>query len=211
MNFALFIEVLLLCMVGVISPGPNFLMTAANTMENGRIAGILTALGVTFGVTIWLFVCAFGISGLFLEHQTSFYIMQILSIIFVFYIGCKIIKNRHSRIEKNQKNEEYKTKLSFFKYGFLGTILNTGVGIFYTIIFTKLFSFYGKDMKYIYLHITVFNAIELVWFIFVAFFVSFAQKFINKYFSKINLCMGISMLCFGFKMLSQLSIFNFVN
>jgi len=202
MNTMLLFETLLLCIIGVISPGPNFLMVVANTIESGKKAGIITAIGVGLGVSVWLLICGLGLGFLLSSYKWVEVLLNILACIFIFYIGIKIIKNKNKINEINKKDDgiiRYETSISFMKYGFIGTILNFGVGIFYSIIFAKLILEYSNNIKYIILHGFIFNIIEFSWFLFVAHFVAFSSKFINKYSSKINVLLGLLMIYFGIK------------
>lgn len=203
MNTTFFIETVILCLIAAASPGPNFFMTTANTMEYGKKAGIMTALGVALGVTIWLFVCGLGLGVLISKFTWLNFILQISASIFLFYIGFKILKNCNKIISQTS-NIDKKDSVSFFTKGFIGTVLNGGVGVFYGAIFAKVIAEYGSDISEILFHGLVFNLIELFWFLLVAIFVSSVRKFVEKYTKYINISLGILMIYFGFGFLNKL-------
>ncbi len=198
MNIELFYETVILCLMAAMSPGPNFLMTVANTNENGRIAGLMTAFGVAIGVTFWLFLCGFGLAFIIVDSPFIQKILNYTVAIFLVYIGARTIKNRHIAPQGEASPlKDSKNKLEFFAIGLTGTIFNGGVGIFYGAIFTKIITEYGKNYPMILFHITIFNIIELLWFVFVAVLVSFASKFIRQNYAKINLFLGILILYYA--------------
>ena len=197
MNIQLFYETVILCLMAAASPGPNFFMTVANTTESGRVAGIMTAFGVTLGVTFWLILCGFGLSFVIVGNPFIQNFLNIAVVIFLIYLGWRIIKNRNIRPVESKIIIEKSGMWNFFKIGLIGTVLNGGVGVFYAAIFSKIITEYGYNYKMIIMHITVFNAIELFWYFFVAIGVSYASKFMNRNYAMVNLCLGVTMLYFA--------------
>ncbi len=192
MNLQLFTEVLLLCLVAAASPGPNFLMTAANSMEYGRKAGILTALGITLGVVIWLLFCGFGLGVLMAKFQWINISLQVAASLFLFYIGIKTLKYYNRSASRTPKLKTSDSR-SFFMQGLVGTLLNGGVGVFYGAIFAKIITVYGHNVFKILVHGGVFSIIEAAWFLLVAFCVSEVRGFVDKYAKWINIILGILM------------------
>lgn len=201
MNVTLFFETLTLCTIAAASPGPNFFMTVANTNQYGRQAGIMTALGIGFGVTFWLFVCGFGLALIISENTLVQKLLSLGVVFFLIYLGIKIIKDRDilPKQPNNAINISNSTKFSFFRIGLIGTLLNGGVGIFYAAIFAKIVIEYGKNYGMILFHILTFNIVEFAWFLFVAFFVAYARNFMRENSKKINVFLGVAMFYFAVK------------
>lgn len=195
MNLKLLVETTILCLIAATSPGPNFCMTISNTMKYGKIQGLMTAIGIGFGVTIWLFLCGFGLSYLLEKYKFFSIYLNISLALMMFYLAYKIITPERNKKTK-EINLDNKSKLLFFKYGFIGTILNAGVGMFYSVIFAKIIN-YNVENYELLLYGLIFNIIEFCWYIFVVIFFTFANNYVKKYNKQINFALCASMIYFS--------------
>ena len=79
------VTVVLLFMLGLLSPGPNFLVVADSTLEWGRFAGFITGLGAATGDALYAVAALFGVGRL--VHEGS-RMMMTIRILGGFYLGC---------------------------------------------------------------------------------------------------------------------------
>ena len=94
MTLITFVQVLTVCLLGAMSPGPSMAVVIHNAIFKGRYNGILTSIGHGIGIAIY---ATFAVLGLGLIIKTNIFIfngLKILSIIFLIFIGVKAISNK---------------------------------------------------------------------------------------------------------------------
>ncbi|MGL6213340.1 LysE family translocator, partial [Billgrantia desiderata] len=100
-----FLALLLITIITILTPGPDFLVIVKNTLVRSRRAGIYTALGVS--TAIWFHI-AYSIT--FVNYITGasdrvFEIVRILGGMYLLWLGSKALlasSNSCIRIENNE-------------------------------------------------------------------------------------------------------------
>ena len=67
MNIESWFQLVAICFLGAVSPGPSLALIVANTLAGGRAYGVVTSLGHGAGIGIWAFLTALGISGVIVD------------------------------------------------------------------------------------------------------------------------------------------------
>ncbi|XCI75445.1 MAG: LysE family translocator [Flavobacteriales bacterium] len=118
-NFSLF---LISSLFLVILPGPDFVYVITQGVDQGRRAGVLAALGISFGLLIHTLLAAFGLSAIVHTSRTVYLILKYLGAIYLLYIGLRML------LKKTVKNHEVvsidKKKRATFAQGILINIFN---------------------------------------------------------------------------------------
>lgn len=78
-----YINLLLILTIGLISPGPDFIIVLKNTTSYSKSHGIWTALGVAVGTLVHITYIAFGF-GILL--QKNIFMLTLLKYIGAFYL-----------------------------------------------------------------------------------------------------------------------------
>ena len=71
----------------IVTPGPDTAVTVRNTLLGGRIAGILTALGISTGQAIWALATSFGIVALLVASEFLFQAVKYAGAAYLIYLG----------------------------------------------------------------------------------------------------------------------------
>jgi threonine/homoserine/homoserine lactone efflux protein len=71
----------------IMTPGPDTAVTVRNTLLGGRLAGILTALGITAGQSIWALATSFGIVALLVASEVLFQAVKYAGAAYLIYLG----------------------------------------------------------------------------------------------------------------------------
>ncbi len=71
----------------IMTPGPDTAVTVRNTLLGGRLAGILTALGITAGQAIWALATSFGIVALLVASEVLFQAVKYAGAAYLIYLG----------------------------------------------------------------------------------------------------------------------------
>lgn len=72
-----------------ISPGPAMMFTLHQSQTNGLKSGILAALGVEFGVFIYVILTALGIATFFAHYPTLYMLFQLAGAVYLLYLAYK--------------------------------------------------------------------------------------------------------------------------
>ena len=150
-------------LLAVMSPGPDTAIIFHQSFAKGRAQGILTALGIGFGIFIHCFFAISGITLLIYSSEEAKFFVKCLGALYLLYLGISFFISK-----KSSKSDE--TKVLFknpFVIGLVTNLLNVKAFLFTV----SLFSFINLDpsslMSIIYL--LYFPIITAAWFSFVTY------------------------------------------
>ena len=78
MHFEVVLYVVLIDILAIISPGPDFFMVLRNTLSHGRRAGFYTTLGITFAGALAFCIALFGIDVVISKNHLLFVILKLI-------------------------------------------------------------------------------------------------------------------------------------
>ena len=162
MTLITFIQVLTVCLLGAMSPGPSMAVVINNAIFKGRYNGILTSIGHGVGITIY---ATFAVLGLGLILETNIIIFnsfKILSIVFLVFIGLKSILNKE---KLNLEKKDVKEKTISFLQGFSISILNPKILVWFIAIYSQFMSVNNELIFNIYL-VSIAGIVDAFWYIF---------------------------------------------
>jgi threonine/homoserine/homoserine lactone efflux protein len=113
----------------VFTPGPNTLYIITRSVQQGRIAGIVSSLGIQVGTLFHITAAAFGVSALLLSSALAFNIVKYLGAVYLIYLGIKTLLTRE-KIEAKEKVEEKSLSRTFYQ-GILVHVLNPKSALFF--------------------------------------------------------------------------------
>lgn len=159
----IFFSAALAHLLAVMSPGPDTAIIFHQSFVKGRAQGILTALGIGFGIFIHCFFAISGISLLIYSSAEAKFFIKCLGALYLLYLGISFFISKKSSKSKD-------TKVLFknpFVIGLVTNLLNIKAFLFTV----SLFSFINLDpsslMSIIYL--LYFPIITAAWFCFVTY------------------------------------------
>ena len=186
MTLITFVQVLTVCLLGAMSPGPSMAVVIHNAIFKGRYNGILTSIGHGIGIAIY---ATFAVLGLGIIIETNIFIfnsLKILSIIFLIFIGMKSILNKEKLI---LEKKDVKEKTISFLQGFSISILNPKILVWFIAIYSQFMSINNKLIFNIYL-VTIAGIVDAFWYIFLTLAVTTASA-LNFFQTKILLIQKI--------------------
>ena len=159
----MFFSAALAHLLAVMSPGPDTAIIFHQSFTKGRVQGILTALGIGFGIFIHCFFAISGISLLIYSSDEAKFFIKFMGAIYLLYLGISFFISK-----KSSKTDESKVLFKNpFIIGFVTNLLNVKAFLFTV----SLFSFINLDsntlMSLIYL--LYFPIITAAWFSFVSY------------------------------------------
>ena len=159
----MFFSAALANLLAVMSPGPDTAIIFHQSFAKGRVQGILTALGIGFGIFVHCFFAISGISLLIYSSDEAKFFIKFMGAIYLLYLGISFFISK-----KSSKTDESKVLFKNpFIIGFVTNLLNVKAFLFTV----SLFSFINLDsntlMSLIYL--LYFPIITAAWFSFVSY------------------------------------------
>ncbi|MBD2090265.1 LysE family translocator [Microcoleus sp. FACHB-1515] len=112
-----------------IVPGPAVLYIVARSINQGRLAGIVSMLGIEFANFFHIAAAAFGLSALLMSSAIAFSIIKYLGAAYLIYLGIRTLLTREE-VQPNRPVESDSLKRIFFQ-GVVVNILNPKVALFY--------------------------------------------------------------------------------
>jgi len=89
------VTVALIFALGVMSPGPNFMVVAQRSVARGRADGLATVLGVVTVSGLWAACSLFGIGLLFALFPWTRVVLRIAGATYLLWLGVKMWRHAH--------------------------------------------------------------------------------------------------------------------
>lgn len=84
-----FVTLALLGVLIVISPGADFVLVLRNSLNQGREAGVYSAIGISMAISIHIAYSMLGISYLISQNEWLFNLVRYLGATYLVYLGIK--------------------------------------------------------------------------------------------------------------------------
>lgn len=131
------LAVIVITVLAVISPGPDFAMVTRNSYMFGRRAGLLSALGIALGVQVHVAYTMFGVA-VFLEHSPRLLLAaKLIGASYLIYIGVRTALNRVA-LSFDDPLQRCVSSMDSFKTGFFCNALNPKTMLFVVSVFTQI-------------------------------------------------------------------------
>lgn len=132
----------------LIVPGPDFAVITQQSVSHGRRVGLMTAFGISVGLSIHLLYTLLGFSLIIRTNETVFTVIKVLSALYLSYLGFSLIKNNLvTRLTPNKKLDGFDNQVSkapsdrsAFIKGFITNASNPKATLFFLVIFTTIIS-----------------------------------------------------------------------
>ena len=150
------------------SPGPSMVVVINNAIFKNRFNGILTSVGHGVGIGIYAFFAVVGVGLIIKTNLILFNGIKLISIFFLIYMGIKSILNK-KKLDFNQRDK--KEGLSSFIQGFIISILNPKIFIWFVAIYSQFMNS-GNDLVYNSYLVFTASIVDATWYIFLTFIVT---------------------------------------
>ena len=162
MTVILFTQIVFVCLLGAMSPGPSMVVVVNNAIFKNKFNGILTALGHGFGIGIYALFAVIGISLVIETNLMVFNTIKILSIIFLLYLGIQsFFKETALNFDQNKMEGG---GISFLE-GLSIAMLNPKIFIWFIAIYSQFISIKNDIFLNISL-ILIASLVDALWYVF---------------------------------------------
>jgi threonine/homoserine/homoserine lactone efflux protein len=119
----------------LVAPGPAVLYIVARSLEQGRLAGFVSVLGISSASLIHIIFAAFGISALLMQSALAFSSVKYLGAAYLVYLGVRTLLNP---VKVTDVQTIVPMKLSkIFMQGFVVNLLNPKTALFFLAFFPQ--------------------------------------------------------------------------
>jgi threonine/homoserine/homoserine lactone efflux protein len=112
----------------VFMPGPNTLYIIARSIQQGRLAGIISSLGVQVGTMLHIAAATLGLSALLMSSALAFNLVKYAGAAYLIYLGIKTFITK-DKIESPKVNKATLSKV--FYQGAVVNLLNPKTALFF--------------------------------------------------------------------------------
>lgn len=117
-------------LVLLLTPGPAVLFIVARSLEQGRTAGVVSALGIGLAALVHVVVAALGLSALLMQSALAFSVVKYLGAAYLIYLGVRTLLGE----AKMHTAELAVPRLSWRRIlgqGFMVNLLNPKTALFF--------------------------------------------------------------------------------
>ena len=188
--------------IAVITPGPNFFITAQTTIKHSRSAGIFVVLGTCTGTIIWSLAGYFGIAYLFIAAPWIYTTLKVVGGSYIIYLGIILIINScksNTQLDIHLENSQINF-LNWWK-GLITNLSNPKTAMFITSLFASVLPKEPTISIGIFI-VTLMVVISLIWYFFIV--LLFSSNKVSNYYNRMQKWLegfaGIIFLAFGAKL-----------
>lgn len=196
-----FLTIVVIHLLAVMSPGPDFVLVSQNSLMYTRKTGIYTAVGLALGILVHVTYSLIGIGLLISKSILLFSILKFFCAGYLIYIGYKALKAKPQESTGNIEIKERSLgRVDAVRIGFLTNVLNPKATLFFFALFTQVINpMTPKTVQIVYgLEMSV---MTFMWFSLVALILS--HKAIKNRFSTIShyleRAFGVILIALGIK------------
>jgi threonine/homoserine/homoserine lactone efflux protein len=120
----------------VLTPGPNMIYCVSRTLCQGRMAGMISLLGVLLGFVFHLMAAALGLTALLMAVPLAFEVIKFAGAAYLLWLAWQAVRpNGAAPFEARQLPID--SPATLFRMGFLTNVLNPKVAMFYLSFFPQ--------------------------------------------------------------------------
>ena len=169
MEFHLWLSLVLVCILGALSPGPSLAVVIKNTVNGSKADGYATAISHGFGVALYAVISVLGIGVLIVQSPIIFNTIQYAGAAFLVYLGIKALRAPKPDLNAaSEQASEASSKINGWRDGFLIAFLNPKLAIFFIALFSQFITPDATWQQQAIMVSTV-GIIDTLWYLIVAY------------------------------------------
>ena len=165
MELHLWLSLVVICVMGALSPGPSLALVIKNTVSGGHQQGYATAISHGLGVALYAAITATGIGIVIVKSPMLFTVIQYAGAAFLVYLGVSALlsKKEQIQIEGQESPEPTNNKINGWRDGFLIAFLNPKLAIFFLALFSQFVTESASTTQKVIMVATV-GLIDALWY-----------------------------------------------
>ena len=168
----------------IMTPGPDTAVTVRNTLLGGRLAGILTALGISTGQAIWALATSLGVVALLVASEVLFQAVKYAGAAYLIWLGLNALvdawRGAGSASAVSRSNGPRLRLGRAFAQGLISDLGNPKMAVFFASLLPQ-FAVPGEGMFAALMSLgLVFSLMTFLWLVAYAFVVAKAGEILRR-------------------------------
>ena len=189
----------------ILIPGPDTAIVTKNALLGGRRSGVLAAVGVSIGLTVWTGAAAFGIAALLRASAVAFLLLKLAGAVYLIWIGIQMLRARDlvaAATNVGHGVERRGLHAKALRQGLLSDLGNPKIAVFFTSFLPQFVHGHGSAFAPLLLLGGIFVALTLLWLAAFGIVVGHASAFMRRPSVRKGLdrFTGVVLVAFGVKL-----------
>lgn len=113
----------------ILSPGQDTLYVITRGISQGKVAGIISALGVSLGIIFHTLFAALGLSVVLQSSALAFSVVKYVGAAYLIYLGTRTLLNRKALVLQTDRRQI--SSIVLLSQGFISNLFNPKVALFF--------------------------------------------------------------------------------
>lgn len=136
MTFSIWLSLLMICILGAMSPGPSLAVVAKHSLAGGRLHGVVTSWAHAMGVGFYAFLTLLGLAVVLKQSPTLFTFITYAGAAYLAYLGVNALRSKGGVAAKLAAGKQ--TRLLFAaRDGLMISLLNPKLALFFLALFSQ--------------------------------------------------------------------------
>jgi len=153
--------------VGVVSPGPSFVLVARTAVSASRSEGVAAAMGMGAGGVVFAVAALLGLQGLLLAAPSVYLVLKVLGGLYLAYLGIRIWLSARHPLPVVGLTLKRTTRFDALVLGFTTQVSNPKTAIVYASVFAA-FMPAAQSLAFALVLVALVFTIEASWYTVVA-------------------------------------------
>jgi threonine/homoserine/homoserine lactone efflux protein len=186
MDAVFWLSVTLACLLGAMSPGPSLAVIVSLTLNQGRVAGIISAVAHGLGIALYALLTALGLVVLLSRYTVAFNLLQLAGCLYLVWMALKLLFaapgksfNKPLINEPNHASSQAPDiavfssalKWAAARDGFLIAVVNPKIIFFFSALFSQ-FVRVDSELWVKLLMAVIAGSVDMLWYMLVAVVIS---------------------------------------
>ena len=186
-EYTFLIPIAIALFIGVVTPGPSFLLVAQTSLDKSRLHGIATSLGMGVGSVIFALVASYGLFIVLKTIPSLYAALKLIGGIYLCYLALKIWFQANDNISAFNSISNDRNLYKSFVVGFFTQLSNPKTAIVFGGVFMAFLPAKIPENSVLLLSVIAF-LIDAGWYVVVSFLLTTkkSQRFYLRFKRKIN-------------------------
>lgn len=163
----------------ILIPGPDTAIVTKNAIGGGRRAGVLAAVGVSIGLSVWTAAAALGIAALLRASAVGFFVLKVIGAVYLAWIGIQLLRSA-GKVQSSAPRDITRSHRRALRQGILSDLGNPKIAVFFTSLLPQFVHEGGNALVALVFLGLVFAFLTLVWLAAYAFAVGHASGLLQR-------------------------------
>ncbi|ADD44362.1 LysE family translocator [Stackebrandtia nassauensis] len=154
-------------LLGAMSPGPDFAIVVRRSAISGRRSGLMAAVGIAAGITVWVVAATTGVAALLTASAGLYTAVKLAGAAYLVYLGARTLyaalKDKGASPLAESAPPATVSDWLAFRQGFWCNVFNPKVGVFFVALIPQFLPSHATVLDTVQLS-AVAVAITLAWF-----------------------------------------------